>query len=51
MKQAARASDNTLFLMADEDCASRVVEFGKTDMIFTKPLVEKTELYITGRFG
>lgn len=51
MKQAARASDNTLFLMAEENQPSRVVEFGPTELIFTNPKVEKTELYITGRFG
>lgn len=51
MKQAARASDNTLFLMANEGEPSRVVEFGPTELIFTRPKVEKTELYITGRFG
>ncbi len=51
MKQAARASDNTLFLLADEGRPSRVVEFGPTDLIFTNPQEETTELYITGRFG
>jgi len=51
MKQAARASDNTLFLLADEGRPSRVVEFGPTDLIFTNPREETTELYITGRFG
>ena len=51
MKQAARATDNTLFLMAEEGEPSRVVEFGPTELIFTNPKVEKTELYITGRFG
>jgi phosphate transport system ATP-binding protein len=51
MKQAARASDNTLFLMAEEGEPSCVVEFGPTELIFTNPKVEKTELYITGRFG
>jgi ABC-type phosphate transport system ATPase subunit len=38
-----------IFLHADKPC--RVVEFGPTDLIFTTPREEETELYITGRFG
>lgn len=51
MQQAARVSDNTLFLLAEEGKPGRVVEFGPTDLIFTTPEKEETELYITGRFG
>ncbi len=51
MQQAARASDFTAFLNMDEDRAGRVVEFGKTGDIFTRPEHEETENYITGRFG
>lgn len=51
MQQAARVSDNTLFLLAGEGEPGRVVEFGPTDLIFTTPEKEQTELYITGRFG
>jgi phosphate transport system ATP-binding protein len=46
MQQAARVSDFTAFL---EDGA--LVEFGPTQRIFTAPEVERTEAYITGRFG
>jgi phosphate transport system ATP-binding protein len=51
MQQAARVSDHTLFMNVEEDGAARVVEFGPTDKIFTNPEDEKTERYITGRFG
>jgi phosphate transport system ATP-binding protein len=51
MQQAARASDFTAFLNMDEDRAGSLVEFGKTDDIFTTPKNEITEAYITGRFG
>ncbi len=46
MQQAARISDNTAFFLMGE-----VVEFGATDTIFSKPTDERTEDYITGRFG
>ncbi len=46
MQQAARISDNTAFFLLGE-----VVEFNKTDLIFSKPNDERTEAYITGRFG
>ena len=46
MQQAARVSDFTAFL---EDGA--LVEFGPTQRIFTRPTQERTEAYITGRFG
>jgi len=46
MQQAARVSDFTAFL---EDGA--LVEFGPTQRIFTRPAHERTEAYITGRFG
>jgi phosphate transport system ATP-binding protein len=46
MQQAARVSDWTLFMLYGE-----VVEFGPTDRIFTKPDDERTEDYVTGRFG
>ncbi len=46
MQQAARISDKTgFFLLGD------LVEFGATDDIFTNPKDERTERYITGRFG
>jgi len=51
MQQAARASDYTAFFNMDQDRAGYLVEYGKTDTIFTKPQNELTEQYITGRFG
>jgi phosphate transport system ATP-binding protein len=51
MQQAARVSDKTLFILAGEGEPGRVVEFGPTDLMFTTPEKEQTELYITGRFG
>lgn len=46
MQQAARVSDWTGFFWLGE-----LVEFGTTDRVFTNPVQEKTESYITGRFG
>jgi len=46
MQQAARISDYTAFMLLGE-----LIEFGDTAMITTKPKVQKTEDYITGRFG
>jgi phosphate transport system ATP-binding protein len=51
MQQAARSSDYTAFFNMGEDRAGYLVEFGPTEMIFTKPEEELTEQYITGRFG
>jgi phosphate transport system ATP-binding protein len=46
MQQAARVSDYTGFMLLGE-----LVEFGETTQIFTSPKDERTEGYITGRFG
>jgi phosphate transport system ATP-binding protein len=46
MQQAARVSDYTAFMMLGE-----LVEFDRTDKIFTNPSNKLTEDYITGRFG
>jgi len=46
LQQAARASDHTAFFFMGE-----LVEFGPTEQIFTRPREERTEAYITGRFG
>lgn len=51
MQQAARASDMTAFFTMDEDRAGMMVEYGVTDQIFTNPHDQRTEDYITGRFG
>ena len=46
MQQAARISDNTAFFLLGE-----LVEFGKTEQVFSMPRDKRTEDYITGRFG
>ena len=46
MQQAARVSDYTAFMYL-----GRLVEFGDTNKLFTKPAQQQTEEYITGRFG
>jgi phosphate transport system ATP-binding protein len=51
MQQAARVSDFTAFFNMDEDRAGYLVEAGPTAEIFTNPKNQRTEDYITGRFG
>ena len=51
MQQAARVSDYTAFLTPKDDKVSELIEFGETRQIFTNPRDERTEAYITGRFG
>ena len=51
MQQAARVSDRTAFMLAGDDGAGHLVEYAPTDEIFTNPKDERTEAYITGRFG
>ncbi len=52
MHQAARVSDRTAFMLAEEAGAGgRLIEFAETDTIFTQPLDQRTEAYVTGRFG
>ena len=46
MQQAARVSDYTAYMYLGE-----MMEFGDTDMIFTRPTRKETEDYITGKFG
>lgn len=46
MQQASRISDKTAFFLHGE-----VVEYGETSQIFNNPKEQKTEDYITGRFG
>ena len=46
MQQATRISDKTGFFLQGE-----VVEFDKTEKLFSMPKNKKTEDYITGRFG
>ncbi len=51
MQQAARVSDFTAFLMGDERRVAELIEFNETRQMFTNPTDERTEAYITGRFG
>jgi len=51
MQQAARVSDYTAFLLSNEQRAGELIEFGATRAIFTNPRDQRTEDYITGRFG
>src|SRR6188768_3991823 len=51
MQQAARASDETVFMTMGEDRAGFLVEKGATTDIFTKPRNKLTEDYVSGRFG
>ena len=51
MQQAARVSNYTAFLMVEEARVGFMVEFGESRQIFTNPEDERTEAYITGRFG
>jgi phosphate transport system ATP-binding protein len=46
MQQAARVSDITAFFYL-----GKLIEVGKTDTLFTRPELQQTEDYITGRFG
>ena len=46
MQQATRVSDRTAFFLL-----GKVIEYGKTEQIFSNPHNKKTEDYITGRFG
>ncbi len=46
MQQASRASDYTAFLEA-----GHLVEFDETEVIFTRPTHQRTEDYVSGRFG
>ena len=54
MQQAARVSDRTGFFTAevvDGHRRGRLVEYDRTEVIFTRPTDARTEGYITGRFG
>jgi phosphate transport system ATP-binding protein len=51
MQQAARVSDVTAFMLADEAAIGRLIEVDDTANLFTKPHDRRTEDYITGRFG
>jgi len=46
MQQAARVSDNTAFMYL-----GRLIEYGDTEVIFQTPKAQRTQDYVTGRFG
>jgi phosphate transport system ATP-binding protein len=46
MQQAARVAEHTGFFLM-----GKLIEFGRTDVIFKNPAKKQTEDYITGRFG
>ena len=46
MQQAARVADSTAFLLLGE-----LIEFDRTGTIFTNPSDERTEQYVSGKFG
>ena len=46
MQQAARVSQRTAFFHLGD-----LIEYGDTEQIFTNPAEQKTQWYITGRFG
>jgi phosphate transport system ATP-binding protein len=46
MQQAVRISDNTAFFLLGE-----LIEFDETEKVFSQPRDQRTEDYITGRFG
>jgi phosphate transport system ATP-binding protein len=56
MQQAARVSDRTAFFIVDLEAGEgkrigKLVEFDETERIFTNPTDERTEQYVTGKFG
>jgi phosphate transport system ATP-binding protein len=51
MQQAARVSDRTAFFTLGEDRAGYLVELDDTQKIFTNPVHQLTEDYVSGRFG
>ncbi len=51
MQQAARVSDRTGFFWLDDQKAGILAEYGATEQIFTSPRDQRTEDYITGRYG
>jgi len=56
MQQAARVSDRTAFFIVDLTAGEgkrigKLIEFDETQKIFTNPSDERTEQYVTGKFG
>ena len=50
MQQAARVSDYTAFFLSDGG-PGQLIEFGQTNEIFSRPKDQRTENYVSGRFG
>jgi phosphate transport system ATP-binding protein len=51
MQQAARASDQTIFMTMGDDRAGYVVKYAPTSKVFTAPEHQLTADYVSGRFG
>jgi phosphate transport system ATP-binding protein len=54
LQQAGRIADFTAFLSAEAENGAvigRLVEFGRTQPLFSRPADERTEAYLSGRFG
>ena len=51
MQQAMRVSTQCAFFLAAENQPGFIVEFGETDQLFNEPVDERTQAYVTGRFG
>ena len=51
LQQAARVSDHTAFMLLGEGRAGELIELGATQQLFRDPVDQRTEDYITGRFG
>ncbi len=51
MQQAARVSEYCAFLLPDEDRSGRLIEVSTTEKMFSTPSDQRTNDYITGRFG
>jgi phosphate transport system ATP-binding protein len=51
MQQAARVSDYTAFMLTDEKTTGQLIEYDRTEELFTHPKDKRTEDYISGRFG
>ena len=51
MQQAMRVADKTAFFSLDESRIGTLIEFDKTDKLFSRPADKRTEAYITGQFG
>src|SRR4051794_8905993 len=51
MQQASRVADWTAFMLAGDAGYGQMIEYNRTDQIFTHPSDKRTEDYITGRFG